>query len=252
MGKHISSLLCKIIFTPRISDIVTIDLIQNIMISPSASNVDLTTSYFDPLFLIKQVETEMSDGDGHLFFPFDATYPTTAISKNDDLLDLTSSFEAISSFPAVRNHTQTIHQYTECGCRLAKRDVLFGRGHGSSQFQGNKAFRGFIRNYKELYGESDSKTKRLIGQESYKAWISIGGRFLKQDGDVWVEAEEEKVINKIRMTLRQKEKRIKPSCNEQEDLLRNKNIMDIIAEAVAAFECLMPSLVTDNGYLMQF
>lgn len=67
----------------------------------------------------------------------------------------------------------------------------------------------------------------------------------QQHGDIWVDTEEMEVIKKIYMTLRQKEKRIKPLCATKRKKTYSvyKKIMDIIAVAVAEFERLMPSLL---------
>ncbi|CAB9502817.1 Transfer protein [Seminavis robusta] len=98
---------------------------------------------------------------------------------------------------------------------LLPHDVLLGRGLGSSQYQGNKAFLEVVEQYKASYNQTLSyKEKKSIAKEVFGIIQSRGGRFLKllnyqkgarnvvQEG-AWCLANVDEALEKCKQALRQ-------------------------------------------------
>ena len=68
--------------------------------------------------------------------------------------------------------------------------MMLGRGRRTNTHPGNIRLRGMCDDSKELYNSSGKKFKTQIAEKIVKAVKVSGGRFLKEDGFVWVEVDD--------------------------------------------------------------
>jgi len=153
----------------------------------------------------------------------------------DGLNDLLETTETSNSKKSNRRiPTIIIPEYITA---FTSKDVLFGRGHGSSMFEGNIAFREFLKPYKQMYQTYNQRDKRKLAGDVYEKWISESGRFIKQEGTNWVSVyNKEDIMDKIYMCLRQKEKADKPATGTTGRATnmssRNMSVQDLSTESI--------------------
>ena len=96
-------------------------------------------------------------------------------------------------------------------------DVLFGRGSGANDHEGNIRFRYLVAERKEEYLATNHRnTKAKIAREIVDQVLGVNGRFLKRlerddliklnlplDFEAWIEADEQTIMEKAKQALRQ-------------------------------------------------
>ena len=100
---------------------------------------------------------------------------------------------------------------------LRPTDVLFGRGSGPNDHEGNIRFRQLVAERKEEYlATNHRQTKAKIAREIVNTIVNDGGRFLKKvepaDArrlgipkgiDAWIAVDDDTVMEKAKQALRQ-------------------------------------------------
>jgi hypothetical protein len=98
-------------------------------------------------------------------------------------------------------------------------DVLLGRGRPFQEFPGNVTLNDKLDEQRELYrGRNSRKDKTNISREILEKITRNGGRFLKKEGDHWIEVADLVAREKIAHGFRMPRKRVR---DEIDDILPN-------------------------------
>eukprot|EP00980_Cylindrotheca_fusiformis_P000057 scaffold19_cov114-Cylindrotheca_fusiformis.AAC.4 len=130
--------------------------------------------------------------------------------------------EALDRCSAVRNHRisfgNAVDPDAERVNTIDNRDILFGRGKGFQNREGNKRMRKIIDKYKEEYHLLNRRHKRNLVEEVHREIIDGGARFLTKlattTGDCFVLVDGEVALQKVNNGLRRKKHTSKTSAVE--------------------------------------
>ena len=81
-------------------------------------------------------------------------------------------------------------------------DVLFGRGKPIQEHYGNLRYHALLDNYQSAYEQAKKFEKMEIAQRTVEQVHSYSGRFLKQEGAVWVVVEDSVAREKVSHAFR--------------------------------------------------
>jgi hypothetical protein len=81
-------------------------------------------------------------------------------------------------------------------------DVLLGRGSGYFNHVGNVRYRAMVEDLKETYDRSSNEGKQKLTEDVIKTIRDLGGRFLKNDKGVWVQANDKVARQKVGHSFR--------------------------------------------------
>jgi hypothetical protein len=149
-------------------------------------------------------------------------------------------------------------QQKEIITKLSPDDVLFGRGAGPNQHEGNIRFRRLIAERKAEYmATSHRVVKAKVAQEIVAAVLRENGRFLKKiepkvarmngipDGvEAWTGVDEDTIMEKTKQSLRQNTKKHKGSADTE--TLHNNDEPRLGMPASSA-QSRQPSLISIRG-----
>eukprot|EP00980_Cylindrotheca_fusiformis_P010960 scaffold2512_cov120-Cylindrotheca_fusiformis.AAC.1 len=113
---------------------------------------------------------------------------------------------------AVRNHRisfgDAVDPNAERVDTIDNRDILFGRGKGFQDRDGNKRMREIVENYKEQYHLLNRRHKRNLVEKVHREILEGGARFLTRlsmtTGDCFVLVDGEVALQKVNNALRSK------------------------------------------------
>ena len=90
------------------------------------------------------------------------------------------------------------------GCDPSERDILCGKDKTYGKHTGNRLFRDRIEEMKVLYCSASSKQEKMaITKEIVRFMITEhGSRFLKKEGDIWIEINNQAARDKVSHALR--------------------------------------------------
>lgn len=142
--------------------------------------------------------------------------------------------------------------YTSTDTSIHDNDVLCGRGGATNNHIGNKRFRSIVAEHQREYLAAKKKDKGLIARSIVQIVHERGGRFLKKQGDVWVEVDNKKAAEKTSQALREgldvrhqefrKDKRRDGGSFGETPSKRRKRIE---GKVVSSYES--PALVSESG-----
>lgn len=81
-------------------------------------------------------------------------------------------------------------------------DVLLGRGRLVQYHPGNVRFREFLENHADDYDNTPRNTRSRVSADWTRELLASGVRFLKNEGDEWVECNFEEVVHKVSQFFR--------------------------------------------------
>lgn len=98
---------------------------------------------------------------------------------------------------------------------LNAHDVLLGRGNGSNEYVGNRAFRAKVQARKKEYASANNENKGRIAKAVFDSIKSRGGRFLRMkkstepvsnivEEGTWYAVDEKQAVEKVKQALREK------------------------------------------------
>lgn len=87
------------------------------------------------------------------------------------------------------------------------KDVLKGRGRGVQDHIGNVRFRHMVAEHQAEYDTNDIfGAKGIVANKVMDSIVSLGGRFLKDDGMGWITLDDSDAKEKVSMTFRSQRK----------------------------------------------
>eukprot|EP00980_Cylindrotheca_fusiformis_P010963 scaffold2512_cov120-Cylindrotheca_fusiformis.AAC.4 len=138
--------------------------------------------------------------------------------------------EVLDRCSAVRNHRisfgNAVDPDAERVDTIDNRDILFGRGKGFQNRDGNKRMREIVEKYKEQYHLLNRRHKRNLVEKVHREILEGGARFLtrlsKTTGDCFVLVDGEVALQKVNNALRSKKRISKVGASKSIPITRSE------------------------------